>query len=73
MAHSVAGQSVLVVGQVLDKTKVARLLVSLLIISPALGIFVGICTHRVEVGVAVSAAVFALIALVQALAAWFWR
>ena len=63
----------LVVGQILDKTKVARLLVLLLIVSPSIGIVVGISSHRADVGVAVSAAVFALITLFQALVTWLWR
>ena len=72
-AHPLAGQKVLVVGQILDKTKVARLLITLLIISPSIGIVVGISSHRAEVGVAVSAAVFTLITPFLALVKWLWR
>lgn len=72
-AHPLAGQKVLVVGQILDKTKVARLLILLLIVSPSLGIVVGILAHRADVGVAVSAAVFAFTTLFQALVTWICR
>lgn len=69
-AEALVGQRALVISQVLDKTKVARLLVLLLVISPALGVFVGIQSHRTDVGLAVSAVVFALAAILQGLAAW---
>ena len=70
-AEALTGQRALVISQVLDKTKIARLLVLLLVISPALGVFVGIRSHRADVGAAVSAGVFALAAVLQGLAAWF--
>ena len=71
--HSYAGQKVLVVGPSLDKSKVAGFLVLLLVVSPSLGVFIGIFTHRADVGVAVSGAVLALSALLQPLAMWFVR
>ncbi|MCJ1270911.1 hypothetical protein MMC22_010808 [Lobaria immixta] len=72
------GQRIIVIRRVLDKFKIARLLILLLLISPALGTLVGTLTHRggVEVpvsagiGVTVSAAVFALASFLQALATW---
>lgn len=64
-------QDVLVIRRIIDKTKVARLLIILLILSPGLGLIIGLCTHKAEVGIAVSAGVFALAAFLQGLAAWF--
>jgi hypothetical protein len=63
--------NVLVIRRVINKTKVAWLLIILLILSPGLGLIVGLCTHKAEVGIAVSAGVFALAAFLQGLAAWF--
>ena len=73
------GQRIIVIRRVLDKSKIARLLILLLLISPALGTAVAIFIHRAGVGVAVSAgvgvtvsaAVFALASFLQALATWF--
>ena len=56
--------------QVLDKQKVSWLLTSLLVVAPNLGAAIGICTHRSDVGVAVSATVFALATFLQGLVAW---
>ena len=69
--ETVAGQSVLVFVQVLDKTKVAKILILLFVVSPAVGAFVGIGSRRPNVGIAASAGVVALTALLQGLAAWF--
>ena len=66
-------QSVTVLRQVLDKEKITRLLICLLISSPALGTLVGILSHLADVGVAVSACIFALACFFQGLAAWFLR
>lgn len=63
--------NVLVIRRVINKTKVAWLLIILLVLSPGLGLIVGLCTHKAEVGIAVSAGVFALAAFLQGLAAWF--
>ena len=63
-------QKVIVIKQVIDKAKVAWLLILLLFLSPVLGIGVGICSHNAEVGIAVSAGVFALASFVQGLVAW---
>ena len=68
-----SGQDVIVIRKVLDKPKIARLLIFLLIISPALGIVVGLCTHKAGVGIAVSAGVFALASFLQGFTAWFHR
>ena len=51
---------VMVIRHILDKKKVAWLLTSLLVLSPGLGIIAGLCTHNVDVGISVSAGVFAL-------------
>lgn len=63
-------QDIVVVKRVIDRTKVAWLLILLLITSPALGIGVGMCSHNADVGIAVSAGVFALASFVQGLVAW---
>lgn len=62
---------IIVFQKLLDKQKVAGLLISLLLISPALGLVVGTYLRRADVGVAVSAGVFALASFLQGLAAWF--
>jgi len=62
---------VIVIRKILDKAKIALLLIFMLIISPGLGLVAGFCTHKAEVGIAVSAGVFALASLLQGLAAWF--
>lgn len=67
------GQRVIVLRRVLDKQKVAWLLISLLLISPALGVVVGTVFHRADVGVAVTVGIFALASILQGLAAWFER
>lgn len=64
-------QKVIVIRRVLDKEKVAWLLVVLLVISPGLGALVGVCSHRLNVGFAVSAGIFALASFSQALAGMF--
>lgn len=71
--HGFAGQQVLVVYTVVDREKIAWLLLLSLILSPALGIIVGLFTHRTEVGVAVSAGVFACASFLQGLAAWIHK
>lgn len=64
------GQEVIVVRRVIDRAKVAWLLILLLFFSPALGIGVGICSHNASVGIAVSAGIFALATFVQGLVTW---
>ena len=63
-------QSIIVIKRTLDKTKTAWLLTSLLLLSPALGLVIGLCSHDAEVGIAISAGVFALATFVQGLVAW---
>lgn len=63
-------QSVIVIRTTVNKTKIAWLLILLLTISPGLGVGVGVYTRKAEVGVAVSAGVFALASFLQGLAAW---
>ena len=73
------GQRIIVIRRVLDKFKIARLLILLLLFSPALGTVVAAFIHHAGVGVAVSAgvgvavcaAIFALASFLQALATWF--
>ncbi|MCJ1270912.1 hypothetical protein MMC22_010809 [Lobaria immixta] len=73
------GQRIIVVRRVLDKFKIARLLILLLLISPAFGTVVATVAHRAGVGVAVSTGVgvavsvsiFGLASFLQALATWF--
>lgn len=68
--HSLIGQEVLLIRRRSNKVKIAWLLGLLLVISPAVGTTVGMCTHRADVGVAISAGIFALASCLQGLAAW---
>lgn len=63
-------QEIIVVKRVIDRAKIAWLLILLLSFSPLLGIGVGICSHNADVGIAVSAGIFALASFVQGLVAW---
>lgn len=60
----------LVVQMVLDKRKVAWLLIFLLLMSPAIGTIVEIYSHQADAGVAVSAGMFAVASFLQGLVAW---
>ena len=64
------GQQVLLVRETIDNMKVARGLVLILFISPALGVFAGMMSQRGDVGVAVSTAIIALAAFLQGLGVW---
>ena len=64
-------QDVIVISSVLNKTRIAWLLIFLLIISPSLGLIVGLLSHNAATGIAVSAGIFALASFLQGLAAWF--
>ena len=61
---------IVVVRQVIDRAKIAWLLILLLVFSPALGIVIDTCFHNAKVGIAASAGVFALASFVQVLVAW---
>ena len=63
-------QEIIVIIRVSDRAKVAWLLIMLLFFSPTLGIGVGVCSHNADVGIAVSAGIFALASFVQGLVAW---
>ena len=63
-------QEIIVVRRVIDRAKVAWLLIMLLFFSPTLGIGIGVCSHNADVGIAVSAGIFALASFVQGLVAW---
>ena len=69
VGNTLEGRQIIVIRRVIDKVKTARLLMVLLIISPGLGIAVGVCSHNAEVGIAVSAGFFALASFVQGVAA----
>ena len=60
----------IVVRQVLSKTKVAMLLITLLVFGLVLGVVVGTSTGRADVAVAIAAGVFACITVLQGLLAW---
>ena len=64
-------QDAIIIRRTLDKSKVAWLLILLLVLSPGLGVVVGFCTHKAEVGLAMSAGIFALASFLQGLAEWF--
>ena len=64
------GQSVIVINKELDKLKVIWLLSPLLVVSPGLGLVIGLRSHNAEVGLAVSAMIFALVSCFQGVVAW---
>lgn len=64
------GHKVILVRREFDRRKLAWLLILMLVISPAAGTLVGRYSHRADVGVAVSASIFALASFLQGLAAW---
>jgi hypothetical protein len=64
-------QKVIVIRRVLNKEKIAWLLVMILVMSPCVGTIAGMCSHRSDVGLAVGAGVFALASFLQGLAGWF--
>lgn len=66
-----SGQNVILIRRVLHKRLIAWVLIVLLLISPGLGIAIGMCLNRLDVGVAVSAGIFALASFLLALAKWF--
>lgn len=68
--EDLCGQSVLVVHKELDKLKVICLLSPLLVVSPGLGLVIGLRSHNAEVGLAVSAMIFALVSCFQGVVAW---
>ncbi len=70
VGHSLIGQEVLLIRRRSNKVKIAWLLGLLLMVSPAVGTMVGSCTHRADIGVAISAGIFALASSLQGLAAW---
>ena len=63
-------QSVIVIHRELDKLKVVCLLSPLLVVSPGLGLLIGMRSHSAEVGLAVSAMIFALVSCFQGVVAW---
>ena len=68
--NDLCGQSVIVVHRELDKLKVICLLSPLLVVSPGLGLLIGMRSHSAEVGLAVSAMIFALVSCFQGVVAW---
>lgn len=58
------------VRQVLSKTKVVALLLTLLALGLIAGAIIGVCTGRADVAVAVAAGVFACVTVLQSLVAW---
>ena len=70
ITRDLCGQSVIVINRELDKLKVVWLLSPLLVVSPGLGLVVGLRSHNAEVGLAVSAVIFALVSFFQGVVAW---
>ena len=66
----VLDKRVITLCRVLDKTKLARFLIAMLIASPCFGIIVGRCADSIQAGLAVSAGIFALASFIQGLTAW---
>lgn len=75
--HTVGGRlqscNAIVIQLVLNKWNIVCCLCSLLIISPVVGIAVGLASHRADVGVAASTVLIAIASLLQGVAAWFQR
>ena len=69
-ANILEGRQVIVVKRIIDKTKVARLLVLLSVLSPGVGLLVGMCSRNAQAGIAVSAGIFALASFILELTAW---
>ncbi|KAL8976183.1 MAG: hypothetical protein Q9205_007765, partial [Flavoplaca limonia] len=67
------GCNAIVIRLFLDKWKIVCCLCSLLIISPVVGIAIGLASHRADVGVAASTVLIAIASLLQGVAAWFQR
>lgn len=70
LRQTLIGQEILLVRRRIDKGTIAWLLSLLLVTSPAAGTVVGRFTHRADVGVAVSAGIFALASFLLGLAGW---
>ena len=68
--RDLCGQSAIVINRELDKLKVIWLLSPLLVVSPGLGLVIGLRSHNAEVGLAVSAVIFALVSCFQGVVAW---
>ena len=69
--ENLCGQRVLVFRKVLDKTRIARLLLSVCFIGITLGTVIGAYFRRGDVGIAIITGVFTLAAFLQGMAAWF--
>jgi len=70
MDNSLEGRRVMVLRRVVDRFKIFWILISILVISPCMGVLVGLCSKDANVGIAVSAGVFALATFLQGLAVW---
>lgn len=69
-SDDLAGKRAVVLRQVLCKTKVALMLLSLLGLGSLLGAIVGLCTGRADIALAVAAGGFACVTVLQSLVAW---
>lgn len=67
---SLSGKEVILIRRVFDKGKIAWLLISMLVISPAIGTLVGRYSHGADVGVAAGAAIITLASFLLGLLAW---
>ena len=61
---------VLTVRRVLDKAKIARLVLLCAFIAPPTGLLVGVCTRNVEAGIGIWVGILALGAFILSFAAW---
>ncbi|KAE9365600.1 hypothetical protein N431DRAFT_473644 [Stipitochalara longipes BDJ] len=68
--EDLSGKRAIVMREVLSKTKLAFLLLALLVLGTMLGVIVGICTGRADIALAVAASSFACVTILQSLAAW---
>jgi hypothetical protein len=68
--EDLSGKRVVVLRQVLSKTKIALMLLGLLVLGSMLGVIVGLCTGRADIALAVAAGGFACVTVLQSLVAW---
>ncbi len=68
--NTLQGQRIITLRKVLDKTRVCRMLIVMVVISPSLGVLVGHLADSAEAGIAASAAVCVIASFIQLLTAW---
>lgn len=65
------GREAMVITTALNKAQLVFVLAFLLLVAPGVGIFIGLKTRRLDIGIAVTGGIFTLVPAVVALVAWF--